>query len=231
MIRKNALTLAAALAGSVGLSAQGAVVYGVGSTVDNANDGTAVSYTLWSTVGVDGTATSYTSAPIAGTVDGVAFTYTITVAAAGTSGNLDAAVYGGGDESLAIAAAGGGDIGGGTANQMNTGDGFTVTIGDVTDSDVVLDVVFDGFVHFSLNNTANNEGAVLNGVTYTRVPDGHDSRPSFFIDGAPVATFEAISIGTTLGRAVDFQFSTVPEPGSLALLSLGGLFMWRRRRS
>lgn len=66
-----------------------------------------------------------------------------------------------------------------------------------------------------------------------------NAQPGAHPDGVPVQTFiyrvsggavPTVLDGGFLIDDVDIQLGTVPEPGSLALLSLGGLAMLRRRR-
>ena len=51
--------------------------------------------------------------------------------------------------------------------------------------------------------------------------------------GAPSLTHVFINkhSGSTSGTVDNFQLTTVPEPSSVALLSLGGLVLLRRRRN
>ena len=115
------------------------MTYGVGGSSSSVAGGSAVSYTRWDQIGVNGTAGSYTSGPINGTVDGISFTYTITVSRVGGSTGLLGYTTPG-DNSLAE---GEGDF--------ENGEGFSVRIDNVSDSNPAVDVVFDGFIHFSMN--------------------------------------------------------------------------------
>lgn len=120
----------------------------------------------------------------------------------------------------------------------------TGVIGTTTDSGDVI--VFDGFTGGAIGagagaGTDNIASATINGaLASVNQPDNGAFR--FGISAVDFAATPTVTFtgGTTAGGSVvarhyDLQFSSVtaaiPEPGSLALLSLvGGLFTVRRRR-
>lgn len=204
-----------ALAGST----QAAVIHAVG--VDNQTTSSSVTITSWSALGVDGSTSSVTSGPINGVVDGEAFTYTATVTNTGNADNLSLI----GVNSL---------LGAGAVNlgEGDVSDTVTITIA-VTSGNVV----FDGFTHFSNGNfarsTTDDDVVDVNGTDYS----GDSGELEFDLAGSPAASFvystelsEGGDESTTTLRYVDFQFSSVPEPSSTALLGLGGFAMMLRRR-
>ncbi|MEM0913550.1 MAG: PEP-CTERM sorting domain-containing protein [Planctomycetota bacterium] len=122
-------------------------------------------------------------------------------------------------------------------------DGVTLTIIDV--SGVTTDngnpIVFDGFTGAAAGAGAGAGVAIdasveINGVTvdldapaggaFTFITNGIDFAVT------PTVTFNnGTQVGSSLvARTYDLQFSAIPEPASLALLSLGGLAMLARGR-
>jgi hypothetical protein len=195
------------------------VIHAVG--VDNQSTSSSTFITSWGALGVDGNGATESLTGINGSVGTENFTYDITVAAVGYVGNLDES----GNNNLL-------GKGSGALDGFGTGQGFDLTISNISNPNVQ----FDGFVQLSYGNVGNSEGAIINGTTYTRVPDGLS--PSL----SPVetaSTLEWRSIdnndgGTNgvTGRYIDFQFSNVPEPGSVALVGLGCLVLiFRRHRA
>jgi len=102
--------------------------------------------------------------------------------------------------------------------------GFFVEIENISDANVV----FDGFTQFGTSSTGIGEGATVNGNAYTRTDASVE--PAWVLSGAPEPTFFYSTIGITNGRYVEFQFSTIPEPSSSALLGIGVCALILRRR-
>ena len=187
-------------------SANAALVSGVG-------DGKGTS---WADMGITATTTdaSYQLTGVSGSVDGEAFTYTITIAAIGNSTALSLNSAGNSIENV------------GANAKFDLGDGFSVTISAIDNANVV----FDGFTALNVNNAGTTEGLTVDTIHYGA--GDHN------LTGAPLSAFEAIATQTNVtataasvnSKGVDFQFSSVPEPSSAALLGLGGLALILRRR-
>lgn len=95
--------------------------------------------------------------------------------------------------------------------------------GEVQIGNTVFDTLVNLKVVLDTTNAANYEA--------TWFIDGVDKGSA--VIGAPSLTHVFINKhdGSTSGTVDNFQLTTVPEPSSVALLSLGGLVLLRRRRN
>lgn len=195
------------------------LVHAVG--VDNQTTSSSTSITSWGALGVDGNASTETLTGISGTVGAESFTYDITVTLVGPSENLG---FTNANNLL------GRTNTGFTDNGFRNGEGFDLTISNISNPNVQ----FDGFVQISHGNTADgSEGAIINGTSYVRDSDTVESLSP--VVTATTLQWRSIANDDNNGvaaRYVDFQFSEVPEPSSVALLGLGCMaLVFRRRRA
>jgi hypothetical protein len=147
--------------------------------------------------------------------------------------------------SVDIASTGTGDtdVGRGGSGTLSSG-GNLLSAGEaLTFSNVQLSYVsgddvfqFDGFTGVRIGNLSGDEACTANEITIVEGNAGEGSGSSF----TPTAAFNLAStavITSTVGtggisiNVVDAQFSAIPEPATLGLLSVfgGGLLFFRRR--
>ena len=101
-------------------------------------------------------------------------------------------------------------------------------------------IVFDGFTGAALGAGGNGDitnSATINGTTVLieSATTGAFQFKTAAIDFAPTATVtfdnSSTTIGTIVARHYDLQFSTIPEPATLGLISaFGGAVLFIRRR-
>lgn len=146
------------------------------------------------------------------------FSYTVTMTAGANLTDLGQSLGGLGDV-------------GSTGGTFQDGDVLTIEVA-VTDN---VNVVFDGFVNFGLNFNGTGDGFNIAGIDYIRgtaTNGDSDPRHGIAISGGILASSSAditfiASSGTpgddsNILRGIAYQFSTVPEPASAALI--GSLF-------
>jgi hypothetical protein len=131
----------------------------------------------------------------------------------------------------------GSDTGFGNLNGIE----FSVVNVSGTTTDSGDAIVFDGFLGAALGaggGVATTNTVDINGTTASvTLPGGGFSFSTDAVDFAltPTVTFDnssrSANSGTVVARHFDLQFSTIPEPSSLAVLGLlGGLVALRRRK-
>ena len=197
------------------------VTHGIGLDSFPASNVTAVVLTSWGATGTQGLSLSYTG--IAGTIDGVNFTYDITVTRFGVNGALPDGLR----VSNSFGATGSLFEADGPAagKRFDADEGVSIAISNISN----VNVVFDGFTAVGADFTGPGQGWNVNGTDYIRGAT-LDPRETVALNGAPEAAFNAYSIGPTHLRNVEFQFSKVPEPSSVALCGAACLLWFVRRR-
>ncbi len=218
--------LCVAVIGLTGTVTEASVIHAVG--VDNQNTSTNDGViTSWADFGLTNdnvnTISTATKNVASSVVDGIPFSYVITVTGVGLPnepGYLRLSSDGG---LLSV-----------DGTSINVGEGFDLTISSISSSAVQ----FDGFVQISYGGGAGgSEGASISeGGTPTNYTAGSNGLSAAL---SPIVTTSTLKWrGITSGgdnhdaRYIDFQFSVVPEPETfgLACLALLGVVVTLRRR-
>jgi hypothetical protein len=91
---------------------------------------------------------------------------------------------------------------------------------------------YAGFAHFGSNATGNGAGAAANTVGQNLLPAPYMADPSVVAQGAtgfspPLGPGNYTFLIQQLGAATSYEFdvTVVPEPGSLCLMTVGGLLL------
>ena len=211
--------LCVAVIGLTGTVTEASMIHAVG--VDNqntsTNDGVITSWADFDltndNVNTISTATKNVTSRV---VDGIPFSYVITVTGVGLPNEPGSLRLSSGAGLLSV-----------DGTSINVGEGFDLTISSISSSAVQ----FDGFVQISYGGGAGgSEGASISeGGTPTNYTAGSNGLSAALSPIATTSTLKWRGI-TSHGdnhdaRYIDFQFSVVPEPGAGALVGLGLLAM------
>jgi len=218
--------LCVAVIGLTGTVTEASMIHAVG--VDNQNTSTNDGViTSWADFGLTNdnvnTISTATKNVASSVVDGIPFSYVITVTGVGLPNEPGYLRLSSGAGLLSV-----------DGTSINVGEGFDLTISSISSSAVQ----FDGFVQISYGGGAGgSEGASISeGGTPTNYTAGSNGLSAAL---SPIVTTSTLKWrGITSdgdnhdARHIDFQFSVVPEPETfgLACLALLGVVVTLRRR-